>query len=355
MLKLMKIAFSISIAAWLLAIASLSIANAAGRVHVTSWTGNGTSQTVTFGWTPQVVFVFARDSIGKGAFKTDLMGSTGSVTFAAAGEITTAITGFTASGYTIGSSTSVNTSSKVFVGVALEANSGFLATGQYTGDGSFFDPGRTISVGFNADFLIVGNGTAVGTPRTILKTKNMTTTKSGGCNGNNGPCEVRSFQGADSGSIEWSANGFVVGDTIVNTNTRTYDWVAIKADNLAIGFISYNGDNSSGQVLTSSFSLPIRFAWVVTAGNYNTTTVRPIWTETSSRAADTAYHSSGNSAESDVIKTISGNQITVSYPGGCCPYNTNVSGTLSPYDMLLFASLSGQGCLFAHCRFRLVK
>lgn len=130
-----------------------------GNFCVGSYTGNGTSLSITsVGFQPDFVLVKGAGAT-RGLFKTSDMGANDSAYFSAAAYNTsgTLITSFLSNGFTVGNSADVNTNSTTYWYVAFKDTSEAMTTGTYTGNGA---DNRDYSVAsdFNADFVIVRSG-----------------------------------------------------------------------------------------------------------------------------------------------------------------------------------------------------
>lgn len=128
--------------------------SASGTFCVGSYTGNGTSQTITsVGFQPDLVVV-KRNAGSVGIWKSSSMSSTISSRFDNATNLaSTGIEGLTSTGFSVGSSGAVNSSTGVttYYYFAFKEVSGFMDVGSYAGNSA---DNRSISgVGFQPDFV----------------------------------------------------------------------------------------------------------------------------------------------------------------------------------------------------------
>lgn len=142
--------------------------SASGTFCVGSYTGNGTSQSLTsVGFQPDLVMV-KRSGATQGVWKSSSMAGTASNYFDNVNELASGgITSLDATGFSVGNNAAVNTASNTYYFVAFKEVSGFMDVGTYTGNAT---DNRTITsandagLTFNPDFLWVkaaNPGTAV--------------------------------------------------------------------------------------------------------------------------------------------------------------------------------------------------
>lgn len=127
----------------------ISFKAAAGEMKVGSYTGNGTSQSLTgFGFSPEFVIVF---SSPKGAVhRSSLMTLT--YFFNSEAGATNRITSFDADGFSVGDSSRVNSSGVTYHYVAWNEVAGKMKVGSYVGDGT--DDRDIIGLGFRPTYVI---------------------------------------------------------------------------------------------------------------------------------------------------------------------------------------------------------
>lgn len=158
-----------------------------GNQHfdATLWTGNGTSQTITNsgGFAPDFVWAKLRSGIDNNRLADTIRGAnkllSSNLTDAENSALTTVITGFTSSGFTIGSDGSVNTNSSTYVGwqwkgggtavtntngsitsqVSANPTAGFSVV-TYTGNGAVSTVGHGLGVAPNMVIYKKRNNTA---------------------------------------------------------------------------------------------------------------------------------------------------------------------------------------------------
>jgi hypothetical protein len=127
---------------FLLALAGLFIvsagnAGAAAWMATGSYTGNGSSQSITgLGFQPEVVWIKADDNNYSGAMSTSTMGSNKTKTLEGTGTLHSgSITSLDSDGFSVGSGTDVNADTVTYYWTAFDANSDMVVN-SYTGDGS---------------------------------------------------------------------------------------------------------------------------------------------------------------------------------------------------------------------------
>jgi hypothetical protein len=125
-----------------------------------SYTGNGTSQSITsLGFQPEVVWIKADDANYSGAMSTSTMGSNKTKTLEGTGTLHSgSVTSLDSDGFSVGSGTDVNADTVTYYWTAFDANSD-MAVNSYSGNGSAT---QAISgVGFSPDYVIIlgDNGT----------------------------------------------------------------------------------------------------------------------------------------------------------------------------------------------------
>ncbi|MCB9044823.1 MAG: T9SS type A sorting domain-containing protein [Chitinophagales bacterium] len=222
-----------------------------------SYTGNGSSQSITApGFQPDIVIIKRGATSGTGqtaVVRTATMSTT--IDMSSATSATDRITGFTSSGFTIGASANVNTSSDVYHYVAIKAVSGEIELGTYTGNGT--DNRNITGVSFQPDFVwVLSPG-----QQCVWRTSSMT--------GDNS-ITFNSFSQTANWIQAINSNGFQVGDDAkVNASSTGYNYVAVKSVSGKFAVGSYTGDGNDNRSITG-FGLTPGFV-VVKRGDGATT------------------------------------------------------------------------------------
>lgn len=120
---------------------------------VGSYTGNGTSQSITISpsFQPAIVWVVSTNQGTSWRGDTAHSGTANSSNHSNAVEIATCLTATNVNGFSVGSSAGCNSSGVTYYYFALKANTG-IATGNYTGNNV---DGRTITAGFQPEFALI--------------------------------------------------------------------------------------------------------------------------------------------------------------------------------------------------------
>ncbi|MBB5037502.1 beta strand repeat-containing protein [Prosthecobacter dejongeii] len=187
-----------------------------------TYTGNGTSQTVSLGFQPSVVIVKDGTSgiTTPAATPMQIRTSTMSLTkdmgqsTASSTTGTDRITAFTATGFTVGASLHVNNNGRTFHYLALSTTPGEIVVGTYTGNG--VDNRNITGLGFQPDMVMT---MYEGTANAVFRTVDMPTDK----------CLPWLDGPVLNGLQSFVADGFQVGtDASVNTNGTGYHYIACK-------------------------------------------------------------------------------------------------------------------------------
>ena len=206
-----------------------------------SYTGTGTTQTMTgIGFTPNLVFI-KNDSTGFAVFRSSLMkGDITSYLGAATADFAQGITSLISGGFTVGTSPFINSSGSTYRWQAFgngynpETNSGAadFAIGIYTGNGI---AGRTISdIRWQPNFVVAKRNGASGS---VFRTSS---------HAYNGSGYLLGSQDSGNTIMDFHSTGFVVGNTtnVINTAATLYRWFAFKnGDNFAVGQYTGTGVN----------------------------------------------------------------------------------------------------------------
>ena len=206
-----------------------------------SYTGNGSSQTITVGFQPDVVII--KDEIASGGaasagmqIRTSTMSFTKHFGQAASGSTATdRITAFTSTGFTVGASTLVNSSTIKYNYLAIKAVAGEIAVGNYSGDG--VDNRNLTGVGFQPDLVLTMSSTGA---TSTWRTSEMTADESMFW-------DLTPAADLIQGLL---ADGFQVGtDARVNGSGGTYHYIACKNVTGKFKVGSYTG-TGGGQSFT---------------------------------------------------------------------------------------------------------
>lgn len=123
---------------------------AGGALHVGTYTGNGTSQSVSgIGFSPEAVTVLPASAQNAQLLIT---GMTRSFQYDANTGITNGITSLNATGFSVGSSATVNSSSTAYHYLAWNEVAGAIDAGNYTGNGA---DNRSIAASIQPQYAIV--------------------------------------------------------------------------------------------------------------------------------------------------------------------------------------------------------
>jgi hypothetical protein len=259
-------------------------------VAATTYTGNGTSQSISVGWRPEAVVV-------KNGTQTTATGSVWNVSqsygnstsyFINTANVVGAITALTATGFDVGNSTTVNGASPAtyywfaFGGSAAPSSSGTfkMASGSYTGTGA--NTNLTITgLGFQADLIIIkGNTAQTGVFRTSVHNGDATSY-----------LDVNTADFA-SGITAINPDGFTIGGSAIVNTVATYYWTAYGgawrpgnnsgAADFTVGAYYGNG------VARSITNLPWQPNFVAIKGNVASTGV---FSTSAMTAGNTGYYS----------------------------------------------------------------
>lgn len=264
---------------------------ASGTFCVGSYTGNGTSQSVNTGFQPDFVGV-KRDGASLGIFKTVAHSGTVSSYFSATADLASGgISSLDASGFTVGSNASANTSSNTYYFFAFKNTDNAFETNSYVGtglDSNDINSTDNADLDFQSDFVLV---------------KNTTT--------GNGVYAVRefygdrSFVGTDSSSAAdlvqrlYSTGGFQVGaNGAVNTNAVTYYYAvwggAATKTSGTEDFEMINGSYTGTGLAFSVTGLPFAPDLVMIKHNDQATDQHAVWKSRSMGVGDTTAYFANN-------------------------------------------------------------
>ncbi|MGH9015749.1 MAG: DUF7483 domain-containing protein [Acidimicrobiia bacterium] len=185
----------------------------AGELKIGSYTGNGTSQSLTsLGFSPEYVIV-----LSAAASEAVQRSAPMSTTFFFDGDAgaTNRITSLDADGFSVGDSSRVNTSGTTYYYVAWNAVSGRMTANSYTGNG--VDNMNVTGVGFQPEYVI---NRANGATRGVHRPASISGTSSQ---------EFMARANFTTGIKALLTDGFQVGtSSTVNTNGTTYYYVAFR-------------------------------------------------------------------------------------------------------------------------------
>ncbi len=182
---------------------------AGDNFDVGSYSGNGTSKTISsVGFQSETAFVLS-EGAQQLVVRTDQNTNTFDLTTGAA--ISTGVTGFSSTGFTVSSSATVNQSGSIYHYFSLDAAADYFKTGTYTGNG--VDSRNITGVGFEPEFVI--------TKATSTANFAIGKTESTGYNTD------ANVAGATNQLQALNSDGFQVGtDTAVNGSGTTYMYMA---------------------------------------------------------------------------------------------------------------------------------
>ncbi|MEK7572063.1 MAG: hypothetical protein AAB553_07365 [Patescibacteria group bacterium] len=145
---------------------------ASGTFCVGSYTGNGTSQTITTGFQPDAVVV-KRSGASAAVWRSSSMGANTTDYFINTNQDSSGqmIQSFTSSGFTIGNNATVNTSSNTYWFFAFKQVSGAMDVGTYTGnatDNRNIDSSVDSGLTFRPNFVFTKNANATTAVTAVL-------------------------------------------------------------------------------------------------------------------------------------------------------------------------------------------
>ena len=215
---------------------------APGEIATGTYTGNGTTQSITdIGFQPDVVIV-KRYPHRKAYMRTSTMPAGLSKMIKKPNALETdGITSLDATGFTVGNLVHVNGLNDPYYWIAFKQEAGVCEVGTYTGTPA----AQTVPVAFQPDYVIV-----------VPEAEKVSVHRSSAIAGDN----TFSFEGKQNPPILGDyitalvATGFDVGmNASVNTNGAVHHYVAFKvtAGKVAVG--SYQGDGSDGRSISVGF------------------------------------------------------------------------------------------------------
>ncbi|MBI1886016.1 MAG: hypothetical protein HYS09_06865 [Chloroflexi bacterium] len=197
---------------------------AAGELKVSSYTGNGTSQSITgAGFSPEYVMVLSA-AANAAVHRSSTMPSTD--VFDGGAVAADRITSLDADGFTVGASSNVNTSGTTYHYVAWNVVAGRINVSSYAGNGT---DNRNISgAGFQPGYVIIQKQSDGGIVPVHKPDSTGTTTDT----------DLDFFASANNtnGIQALQADGFQVGTNSEVNQSDTYHWMAFKASTTNTGF-----------------------------------------------------------------------------------------------------------------------
>lgn len=202
------------------------------RVKVGTYTGNSTAREISdMGFQPDIVIIKGVSQYPVFRVKQQPGDDTAYFDINLA-NITDAITGFTANGFTLGTGATVNGNTVAFYYIAIKGNSSqkYFKTGMFVGDGNDNRNLTTVGMGFTPDFVNIKSLTTVAG---AFRTKNNTGDSSGGWGGSFGTNKIQSL----------ISGGFQLGtNSAVNTSGQKYLFWALRELAGVVKFGTYTGD-----------------------------------------------------------------------------------------------------------------
>ena len=207
-----------------------------------SYTGNGTSQSITApGFQPTAVIV-KRTGASEGVISTASMGANKTrILKSAAVLFADGVTSLDANGFSVGAAATVNTNTNVYHYIAFRvAGANDYAQGTYTGNG--VDDRSITGVGFQPSLVLIAGDSATAGTNPVWKSSDMAgdaaTTNSGSTLGTN---IIKALQ----------ADGFQVGTAqSSNVDTVVYYFVAFRNAVNVCKVLTYTGTGADGESIT---------------------------------------------------------------------------------------------------------
>lgn len=260
--------------------------SASGTFCVGSYTGNGTSQSITsVGFQPDYVAV-KRSGSSLGVFKTSAHAGTVTSYFSNTANLASGgITSLNATGFSVGSNATVNTNTNTYYYFAFKNVDNFFTVGSYVGagDNNNINSADDANLDFQPDFTIVKGATAV---VAVASTREL--------------IADRSFLFTDSASNSnyiqrmYSSGGFQTGsNSAVGTVGATYYYAVWGgAPNPSAGTGNFQMTNGSYTGTGSAFSvtgLPFSPDLVIIKHNDQATDQEAVWRSTTTTNTDLTH------------------------------------------------------------------
>ncbi len=295
--------------------ANPTIASGTYRMSVGTYTGNGTSKSITgLGFAPDLIIVRDQSGGNYAVFRTKLMKADTTSYFVGAGaNFTGGITSMDSDGFSVGSNATVNTNATTYTYQAFgnafnaEKNTGAadFAIGAYTGNRSI-DNRNIVRVPFQPNFVTVKptNGNSG-----VLRTSSQTGDLSVG------------FDNLEAANLIQALNsdGFQIGsDGTVDPDDTLVNWFAFKASTTMV-VNSYTGTGAAQNITTPGFSPNL--VWVKNSAA-TSMVFRP-----STTVGDSTLFANNNAAGSGMINSMLSNGFSL----GSGDSRVNTSGTTYRY------------------------
>lgn len=214
--------------------------------YQSSYAGNDSTQTITFGWQPAAVFVSSGSSAGNKnnraeVWKFDTMSSSNSAFFNDDVEYVTNGVTLTATGFSVDASTSkFNQSGTTDHFIAIRQGP-WVQTGTYTGDGA--GGGQTITLGRQPQLLYITVTVNSGVTKTMhWKSDTMASTTS---------VQKQFNVDLDNSSVTLTSTGFTVATDNSNESGTTYTYCAcfFHSPTIWCRSVQYSGDGTTGRAV----------------------------------------------------------------------------------------------------------
>ena len=281
------------------------------RVASGSYTGNGTSQTISVGFAPRFVVV---KQVGAGSvqscIKYDSMPS-GSSHAGSGGMTTNGITAFGSSDFSVGSDAEVNTNASTYHWFAIGGTSSEITSGTYTGNGS----SQTVNVTIDPVMVM-----------SVSESGGWKAWCTDGCSGVGTMLWSGIFEVSSSRITALTSSGFTVGNANQNLSGQTYDWIAFAAVAGSCEEVEYTGNGSDNRNISCSFTPEVvivsaqsaSFSGVFRDGNEST---------------DTSHRMSNAADAANWIQTIGSNNFQVGS-------DTRVNQNTTVYTAIVFKDVT---------------
>lgn len=218
------------------------------KIKSGTYTGTGSGFSVSgLGFTPNFGFIKATDSTSDGGQIKWTGGLSSSQSFDPSGSsspVTDGITSFDADGFTIGTNSTINTSSSTYSWVMMYVPSGYIEGGTYIGNGTSSNPITALG---NGDLLII---------------KRSGSSQGGWIFGSNSPNRATWTTNNPASAVSITGTGFTVNtpSSVVNSSGTTYLYFILKVNSIWGVQSNYTGDGVDGRNLALSFTP--EFIWV---------------------------------------------------------------------------------------------
>jgi hypothetical protein len=214
-----------------------------------SYTGNGTSQTITIGFaaTPKLVLVKSATT-DIGVFRTDTMATDSAKPFGATALATSVITALGSGSFSIGSDARVNSNGVTYYWIALahDGTNNDIETGSYTGNGLDNQDKSLSVITATPDMVWIASE---GGERPYFRTSDFSGDSAKDFGGLSATTNIIQSFGVGTYQIGNRAGA-------VNTNGTAYHWIAFvnTANNFKV--LTYNGDGSDNRSITGAGFAP---------------------------------------------------------------------------------------------------